>query len=80
LLVLGQLITYEMAVYGIAAFMGIEAGYNGGTLSLIGFGQVVITQVISWIVIPIGTLVVIALISTVTGLVNVVTARSDLPE
>lgn len=77
LLALSQLVTFEVAIYGIAAMMGIEAGYYGGTLYHEGFGQVVITQIIAWIVIPVGTLIAVGLISTITGLVNVVIAGSD---
>jgi hypothetical protein len=76
-LALAQLITFEVAVYGIAAFMGIEAGYYGGTLYHNGFGPVIITQIIAWVVIPIGTLIVVGLLSTVTGIVNVMTATTN---
>ncbi len=74
---LAQVVTFEVAVYGIATFMGIDAGYYGGTLYHNGYGPVIITQIIAWAVIPIGTLIAVALISTVTGVVNVLTAGSD---
>lgn len=77
LLALSQLVSFEVAVFGLCAFMGIDAGYYGGTLYHNGFGPVIITQIIAWAVIPIGTLIVVALLSTVTGVVNVVTARSE---
>jgi len=76
-LALLQLIAYECAVFGMCAFMGIDAGYYGGTLYHNGFGQVVITQIIAWAVIPIGTLIVIALLATITGVVNVMTATNE---
>jgi len=76
-LALAQLVSFEVAVFGMCAFMGIDAGYYGGTLYHNGFGQVIITQIIAWAVIPIGTLIVIALLSTVTGVVNVVTATNE---
>ncbi|MDA4117974.1 MAG: hypothetical protein OK455_06485 [Thaumarchaeota archaeon] len=76
-LALAQLVSFEIAIYGIATFMGIEAGYYGGTLYHNGFGQVVITQIISWVVIPVGTLIVIALLSTITGIVNLITATTS---
>jgi hypothetical protein len=76
-LALSQLVSFEVAVLGICAFMGIDAGYYGGTLYHNGFGPVVVTQLIAWAVIPIGTLIVVALLSTVTGVVNVVTASNE---
>ncbi len=76
-LALAQLTTFEGAVFGICAFMGIDAGYYGGHLYHNGFGQAVITQIIAWAVIPIGTLIVIALLSTITGIINVITATSE---
>jgi len=76
-LALSQLVSFEVAVFGICALMGIDAGYYGGTLYHNGFGPVVVTQLIAWAVIPIGTLIVVALISTVTGIVNVVTASDE---
>lgn len=76
-LALTQLTTFEAAVFGLCAFMGIDAGYYGGTLYHNGFGQAVITQIIAWAVIPIGTLIVIALLSTITGVVNVITATDE---
>jgi hypothetical protein len=76
-LALAQLVSFEIAIYGIAAFMGIEAGYHGGTLYHDGFGPVVITQIIAWVVIPIGTLIVVALLSTITGIVNLITATNS---
>lgn len=76
-LALAQLVSFEIAIYGLSAFMGIEAGYYGGSLYHNGFGQVVITQIISWIVIPIGTLIVVGLLSTLTGIINVITAGTE---
>ena len=76
-LALAQLTTFEAAVFGICAFMGIDAGYYGGTLYHNGFGQAVITQIIAWAVIPIGTLIVVALLSTITGIINVITATNE---
>ncbi len=76
-LALSQLVSFEVAVFGICAFMGIDAGYYGGTLYHNGFGPVIITQIIAWAVIPIGTLIVVALLSTVTGVVNVLTATNE---
>ena len=76
-LALSQLVSFEVAVFGLCAFMGIDAGYYGGTLYHNGFGPVIITQIIAWAVIPIGTLIVVALLSTVTGVVNVVTATNE---
>jgi len=77
LLALVQLTTFEAAVFSLCAFMGIDAGYYGGTLYHNGFGQAVITHVIAWAVIPIGTLIVIALLSTVTGIINVYSATES---
>jgi hypothetical protein len=74
---LAQLVSFEAAVFGLCAFMGIDAGYYGGTLYHNGFGPVIITQIIAWAVIPIGTLILVALLSTVTGVVNVITATNE---
>jgi hypothetical protein len=76
-LALSQLVSFEVAVVGICALMGVDAGYYGGTLYHNGFGPVVVTQLIAWAVIPIGTLIVVALLSTVTGVFNVVTATKE---
>jgi len=76
-LALSQLLTFEVALFALCAFMGIDAGYYGGTLYHNAFGPVVITQLIAWAVIPIGTLVVVTLLSTVTGVLNVLTATNE---
>ncbi len=67
-----HLVLFEVSVVGATALMGIFAGYVGGTLIQSGFGPVVVTRVIEWTVIPIGIFIAIALMSTLTGVFNVV--------
>lgn len=67
-----HLILFEMSVVSATALMGIFPGYVGGTLIHDGFGQLVVTRVIEWAVIPIGTLIAVAIIATLTGVLNIV--------
>ncbi len=66
-----QLMLYQIGVYGVAVLMGLVPGYTGGTLAINGFGTFLITRVIEWTVIPIGLLVGLAIIATITGIVNI---------
>jgi len=72
---LTQLVTFEISVTGATGLMGIFPGYVGGSLVQAGLGDFVVTRVIEWTVIPIGIFIAIALISTLTGLLNVMFAR-----
>ncbi len=70
-----HLVALEVGVLGATALMGIFPGYIGGTLIHDGIGQFVVTRVIEWSVIPIGTLIFVALIATLTGILNVVVSK-----
>ena len=70
-----HLVALEVGVLGSTALMGIFPGYIGGTLIHDGIGQFVVTRVIEWSVIPIGTLIFVALIATLTGILNVVISK-----
>jgi len=70
-----HLVALEVGVLGSTALMGIFPGYIGGTLIHDGIGQFVVTRVIEWSVIPIGTLIFVALIATLTGILNVVVSK-----
>ena len=70
-----HLVALEVGVLGATALMGIFPGYIGGTLIHDGIGQFVVTRVIEWAVIPIGTLIFVALIATLTGILNVVVSK-----
>ena len=70
-----HLVALEVGVLGSTALMGIFPGYIGGTLIHDGIGQFVVTRVIEWSVIPIGTLIFFALIATLTGILNVVVSK-----
>ncbi|MFI5419675.1 MAG: hypothetical protein ACHQ1H_01775 [Nitrososphaerales archaeon] len=72
LMTLAQLLLYQIGVYGVALLMGLVPGYTGGTLAINGFGLFLITRVIEWTVVPIGLLVGLAIIATITGIVNIV--------
>ena len=69
---LAQLLLYQIGVYGVAILMGLVPGYTGGTLAINGIGTFLITRVIEWTVVPIGLLVGLAIIATITGIVNIV--------
>ena len=71
LLTLSHLGLFEIGVLGSCGLMGIFPGYVGGTLIHDGIGQFVVTRVIEWSVIPIGFLIFIALLATLTGVLNV---------
>jgi hypothetical protein len=71
-LVLAHLVTHNVAAYGIGALMGYAVGYIGGTAAMLGFGQAVITAIVSWAVIPIGLLVFIGLLSALLGVLTIV--------
>ncbi|MDJ0274932.1 MAG: hypothetical protein NYU90_07035 [Aigarchaeota archaeon] len=66
-LVVTHLLTHNAAAYGIGALMGYAVGYVGGTAAMLGFGQAVITALVSWAVIPIGLMVFIGLLSALLG-------------
>jgi hypothetical protein len=66
-----HLCLFEIGVVGATALMGIFPGYTGGTLIHDGIGQFVVTRVVEWAVIPIGILLAVALVATLTGVVNV---------
>ena len=70
-----HLVALEVGVLGATALMGIFPGYIGGTLIHDGIGQFVVTRIIEWAVIPIGTLIFVALIATLTGILNVVVSK-----
>ena len=70
-----HLVALEVGVLGSTALMGIFPGYIGGTLIHDGIGQFVVTRVIEWSVIPIGTLIFVALIATLTGILNLVVSK-----
>ena len=70
-----HLVALEASVFGATALMGIFPGYIGGTLIHDGIGQFVVTRVIEWSVIPIGTLIFVAIVATLTGILNVVVSR-----
>src|SRR5713101_2975653 len=65
-----HIVILETGVLGATALMGIFPGYIGGSLIHDGIGQFVVTRVIEWSVIPIGTLIFVALIATLTGVLN----------
>lgn len=71
-LVLAHLLTHNAAAYGIGALMGYAVGYVGGTAAMLGFGQAVITALVSWAVIPIGLMVFIGLLSVLLGVFTLV--------
>ena len=70
-----HLVALEVGVLGATALMGIFPGYIGGTLIHDGIGQFVVTRVIEWSVIPIGTLIFVALIATLTGILNLIVSK-----
>jgi hypothetical protein len=70
-----HLVALEAGVLGATALMGIFPGYIGGSLIHDGLGQFVVTRVIEWAVIPIGTLIFLALVATLTGVLNVVVSN-----
>jgi len=70
-----HLTVFEASVVGATGLMGIFPGYIGGTLIHDGFGQFVVTRIIEWTVIPIGLMVFLALVATLTGILNVVVSK-----
>ncbi len=62
---------FEGSLLAITTLMGLVAGYQGGSLLHNGFGQFIVTRVIEWAVIPIGTLIVVAIVSTLIGIFNI---------
>ena len=72
-----HLVAFESGVFGATALMGIYPGYWGGTYIHDGFGQFVVTRIIEWAVIPIGIFVAIALIATLTGVLNVILSSPE---
>lgn len=62
---------FEIGVLGATGVMGLVPGYIGGTLIHDGFGQFVVTRVIEWSVIPIGILIALAVLATLTGILNI---------
>ena len=70
ILLLVHLSTFEVSVVGATGLMGIVPGYIGGSLIQAGLGDVVVTRVIEWTVIPIGILIGTALLSTLAGVLN----------
>jgi len=70
-----HLFVFEAGVLGATALMGIFPGYWGGTYMHDGFGQFVVTRIIEWAVIPIGVFIALALIATLTGVLNVLLSR-----
>jgi len=70
-----HIVILETGVLGATALMGIFPGYIGGSLIHDGIGQFVVTRVIEWSVIPIGILIFLALIATLTGVLNLLVSR-----
>jgi len=72
-----HLAAFETGVFGATALMGIFPGYWGGTYIHDGFGQFVVTRIIEWSVIPIGIFIALALLGTLTGVLNIILSSSD---
>ncbi len=70
-----HLTLFEASVVGATGLIGIFPGYIGGTLIHDGFGQFVVTRIIEWTVIPIGIMIFLALVATLTGILNVVVSK-----
>ena len=68
---------FEGSLLTVVTLMGAVAGYQGGTLLHIGFGQFIVTRVIEWAVIPIGTLIMVAIIATMIGVLNIILSPSQ---
>jgi hypothetical protein len=72
-----HLVAFEAGVFGATALMGIFPGYWGGTYIHDGVGQFVVTRIIEWAVIPIGVFLAVALLATLTGVLNVILSSPD---
>jgi hypothetical protein len=70
-LLYGQLLVTEVSVVGATGLMGIFPGYVGGTLIQQGFGEIEVTRVIEWTVIPIGIFISLAVLATLAGVANI---------
>jgi heme/copper-type cytochrome/quinol oxidase subunit 1 len=61
---------FEGSLLGVTAMMSLVAGFQGGNLLHDGFGQFIVTRTIEWVVIPIGSLIVVAILATLVGIFN----------
>jgi hypothetical protein len=71
-LLYAHLLVTEFSVVGATGLMGIFPGYVGGTLVQQGFGDIEVTRVVEWTVIPIGIFISLAVLATLAGLVNMI--------
>jgi hypothetical protein len=72
-----HLVASEAGVFGATSLIGIVPGYWGGTYIHDGFGQFIVTRIIEWAVIPIGIFIAMALVATLTGVLNIILSSPE---